>query len=121
MSKKLEAAYGYYNRKYFGGLLPKISVRWSNDLPDGRVKGHKEIQFAEFNWSSADPNDGEILLAAWMRSYNAIWRMHLLHEMSHVQLREDSAEIKSSCYTHSRKWKKVMRDLAAAGAFDNLW
>jgi len=103
MSLDLESLYAEYNKKYFGGQLPKIPVRW------GKVdEGHA----AEFLHHPLEIVVHPTIKRCGLDKYSKIL---LLHEMAHVKLRD--RKIKD----HGRVWVNEMKRLARIGAFDELW
>lgn len=121
MAKQLERAYASYNRKYFGGQLPKIPVRWSVQIqPNSRDKSRRA-----YGWFTPGEDcgtaEGVILLTTEDKPFPERWRITLLHEMAHVKLRDHPEELQSTSDKHSGVWKKEMRRLAAVGAMDDLW
>jgi hypothetical protein len=101
---KLERLYRYYNRKYFGGKLPVVKVKFT-DLIDkyGAVGNtHYEARVPEM-----------ILIDKTLRRWNITARLTLLHEMVHVKLPYK--------IVHGKMFEKEMRRLARLGAFTGLW
>jgi len=120
MAKALEKAYDSFNRKFFENSLPKIPVRWSSTIGIvGRAKD--ATMYAAYLEPSENEPDGSIIIAEEFKPYWEVWRTSLLHEMAHVKLREHPSEITGPASRHTKVWKKEMRRLAAAGAFDALW
>ena len=109
MATRLERTFAYYNRKYFGGLLTPIAVKWSETL-DPDVLGTFEGDVIKLN--------------AKFKSLGQIWRLTLIHEMAHLKVQDHPDEIKAKSYnarTHSSVWQKEMKRLANSGAFKLLW
>jgi hypothetical protein len=99
MKKKLRRAYLAYNRRYFGGRLPKdLDLTWEQ-LP-ANLLGYQE-------------GDYKIAINAKLHRADVLWRSTLIHEMTHLEL--------GHRVQHGPKFQKRMRELAAAGAFDGLW
>lgn len=117
MAKLLESAYRRYNKRYFGGRLPAVSVRWSEKIQPA----HRERARKAYGWFTATDEGGEILISSTLKPFFELWRMTLLHEMCHVALREHPEEIAATSEKHSKPWFREMRRVAAAGAFDDLW
>ena len=93
------------NRKYFGNRLPKIHVRWTFDLPEDH---------AGIYMYPGKGQPGVILLNADFKTIEVLWIATLLHEMVHLELRD--RRIKDHGYIFRRR----MRELVMAGAFDDL-
>ena len=100
---KLQRAYRYYNRKYFGNNLPnppEIKIKWGS-LPDSEM---------------GDFGEDEIRINRKLRDSRCQWRFTLLHEMQHAAL--DEIETRSD---HGKEFQKGMLRLAKLGAFKRLW
>ena len=100
MASRLERSYRYYNRRYFGNLLPnppEVRVHWA------RLQSELGYQLED-----------EIVLNRRYRHCNALWRMTLLHEMVHLKLPPRAPD-------HGRRFQREMLRLARAGAFRYLW
>ena len=94
---KLKRTYLRYNRMWFGSELPvDMKVTWTRLLPK-RCMGI---------W---DP-EGGIRLNAGAPG----WQLTLLHEMCHAATEDERAK-------HGPRWVRMMRNLAAQGAFDKIW
>lgn len=118
--KELYKIYDEYERKYFRGRMPK------------RV-------MVVFGIGCAESRDGTRLLG-YVASYNSLWgrnvqknaeykitidwetrhimdqvRITLLHEMVHIVVNDNN-----KCYGHGPKFKREIRRLMRAGAYDGL-
>lgn len=118
---RLQKLYRQYNRKYFGGQLPKnLKVHYSTELPgwgrtvrEGRIlriRDGKTINTISFPYF-------EILISPKIRQ----WGLQgigttLLHEMAHVDL-----QLQGKRHQHGKVFIKRMRELVAAGAYDKLF
>src|SRR5579864_4244808 len=106
MSKKptrpvLERSYRYYNRKYFGNLLPnppEVDLHW------GDIQG------------SGYQVEDEIVINRKDRTRSNVWKLTLLHEMAHRSLSQYRTRS-----DHGREFQQEMLRLANAGAFRYLW
>lgn len=93
----LAAWYRQYNKKYFGGSLPKASVR-----------------FADMTWLGVSHlGDDSIEICKATRKWPRVVRGTLLHEMAHMNL--------PSNIMHGPKFEREMLRLAKAGAFKGVW
>ncbi len=99
---RLQKTYRYYNRKYFGNVLPNppnVKVKW------GDIEPAMGLQL-----------DNEIVINRCHRSAQRLWRFTLLHEMEHLAL--DEVNTRSD---HGKEFQEGMLRLAKLGAFRNLW
>jgi len=98
-----DLAYDEYNKLYFGNQLPKIPVKWSRKHTEGcgGVFHHEPMA---------------IYLNPGLKGWNRLWCIVLLHEMVHVEQRND-AHIKD----HGRKFQNRMKRLVTQGALQALW
>jgi len=97
----LERSYRYYNKKYFGSLLPnppEVDLHW------GDIHG------------SGYQVEDEIVIARKDRRRSNVWKLTLLHEMVHLSL----AKYRTRS-DHGKEFQTEMLRLAASGAFRNLW
>ena len=97
---QLTKAYKIYNRKYFGGRLPDISevdVHWEDIVENlmGYQLGY------------------EIAINRKYRYSDSIWRLTLLHEMTHLDTPKGPA--------HGKEFQAKMLELAKMGALKYLW
>jgi len=104
--KDLQAAYQHYNRKFFGGILPKIRVQFKK-LPK-RECGRR----ITYKGNKGNPNTN-IYINWELRKWPTIARSTLLHEMVHVLL--------PARYGHGPVFQRAMLHLAKQGAFEKLW
>lgn len=98
---RLQRAYCYYNRKYFGNNLPslsQVSIKWGDIEVMGFQSGPR------------------IVINQKDRSRDRVWKFTLLHEMVHLWL--DDYVTRSD---HGTEFQQEMLRLAEAGAFRNLW
>jgi predicted metal-dependent hydrolase len=102
MAWKLKTWYKRYNRKYFRGKLPPISLRFA--------KTEKAV-FGYTNFRGNKPI--AIIISQRIRYWDRLVKQVLLHEMCHVGL--------SPRIEHGPKFEAEMRRLARAGAFRGLW
>lgn len=102
------SVYDVANQRYWGGKLPKVSVRFVELSDDvlGRTIGPSR--------SIDNPKEIVIQLNARYRRQNAIWIGTLLHEMVHVELW--GRRITDHGYVFQRR----MKELVNAGAFKDL-
>jgi hypothetical protein len=91
--------YKKYNRKYFGGKLPAIKIKFSKLA----VNTLAEVWYEE----------REIYISNWIKTSDLLVRMNILHEMVHLSL-------PVGCH-HGPKFEKEMLRLAKAGAFRGIW
>ena len=97
----LERSYRYYNKKYFGNLLPnppEVDIRW------GDIQG------------SGYQVEDEIVISRKDRGRSNVWKLTLLHEMVHLSL--NPYRTRSD---HGKEFQSEMLRLAGAGAFRRLW
>lgn len=97
----LRWTYRKYNRRYFGGRLPAVDIRFA-DIDDGCLGIC--IVFAGTH---------EIRIARPIRSWGKVVKCTVLHEMCHVALPKR--------VEHGPRFEREMQRLAAAGAFKGLW
>lgn len=97
--------YREFNKLYFADLLPDIQVRWSRK----KTKPHGYSGVCHFTPLS-------IFLNPSLKGWDRIWSIVLLHEMVHVEQRHDIRK-----KYHGRKFQNRMKQLAALGAFEDLW
>lgn len=110
----LVLTYAKYNRKFFGGSLPKMEVRW------GRLPRNL---WAQAEWYLSTGEAAKITLSRRVAICNNLRDITLLHEMAHIALRNTPSH-QEGCTdetTHGSEFKAEMRRLAAEGAFDELW
>ena len=103
-SQWAEEWFTVYNKRYFHSALPPAYVGF---YPQNMMKD-------SFAWTIRP--DGfkyatHILLNPYFREWKDILKQNILHEMVHVKFRNRHA--------HGPKFKKEMRRLMLAGAFDN--
>lgn len=104
--------YLFLNARYFRGALPNIPVVWSKDL-------HKGVRKHTMGSSWFDPETKlpkRITLNPKYKTAFALWAATLIHEMVHVQQWKVPEK-----QMHGRKFQKRMKQLAARGAFCELW
>jgi hypothetical protein len=102
--------YDIINERHFNNTLPKVPVRWSDELPE-HVMGRyvrpgtlKELR----------TNSGYIELSSQYRRSNVLWIQTLIHEMVHVEQR--FLHIKNHGYIFTRR----IKELVQRGAFNGL-
>ncbi len=96
---KLPEIYADFNRRFWKGKLPRdVQVRWKRGL------------------SVAAWYDGDRLITinSYLKGWECLVKMTLLHEMAHVSTR-------SECQEHGPRWQAEMRRLARDGAFAPFW
>jgi hypothetical protein len=114
--KFLQNLYHYYNEKYFSNSLPLCPVRWTK-------KKEADYGWLDFN---VDRDGKAVNLKIFIRQefrkggWLMIAAQTLLHEMIHVELRDDKESRTRSADYHGPKFKKRMRQLLRGGAFDNI-
>ncbi len=100
-NRDLRYAYKYYNRKFFGGVLPPATVKFRR-MPKRHCSlgvTYKEDREININWE--------------LRNWMTIAHSTLLHEMVHMFL--------PARYTHGPIFQRAMLHLATQGAFEKLW
>ena len=102
--------YDVINQRYFGNQLPKVPVRFVNDMAEG-VMGYYMYPGSK---AERGNNPGEIRLSSAFRKWSVIWIGTLIHEMVHVELRD--RRIRHHGYVFQRR----MKELVNAGAFKDL-
>lgn len=116
----LHKKYAEYNRRFFGGRLPKtVRLTWVQHFSGGNKNAYART------WSYRTKCGGKnkkeplhiVVSRRTERVGSAFLLMVLLHEMSHVSTWESC----TSRNAHGKPWIKEMRRLAAKGAFDKLW
>lgn len=100
---KLKAYYKRYNKKYFGGKLPDINIRFGET--------HRKFVIAETIFLGGHPSS--IVIYRKFKRWDKIVLQSLLHEMVHVSL-----PVK---IVHGPKFEAEMQRLAKLGAFKNVW
>jgi hypothetical protein len=107
-SPYLKRLYRQYNKKYFGGCLPKI---W---LIFGQAREWRASKLGKTTCAATFFEDGVpigIAIRYYKNKSTNYFKTDLLHELIHV------ANPRAS---HGPAFKKELRRLMAAGAFDNL-
>jgi hypothetical protein len=104
MARELEEAYAEYNTRFFGGLLPKIPIKW------GKTLSRHAAEFVTYKDSSM-----VIVINPRLKPFGCYTQLTLLHEMVHVELRKEPGD------THGPKFQRRMKKLARMDAFDGLW
>lgn len=110
-NRHLKDVYNGYNRRYFGGKLPKIPVCWGDPRHFARKEGKGTLAVTNF-FGNCPVN---IVFAPWLKKTRQ-WQLikfTLLHEMAHVAL---PAKVQ-----HGEKFQNEMKRLARANAFEFLW
>lgn len=100
MSERLKRAYRSYNRRFFGNTLPNppdVKISWA-DLGN-QLMGYQL--------------EDEIVLSRKYHRHDSLWRSTLLHEMCHIATPDEQLE-------HGPRWRKELKRLIRAGAFDDL-
>jgi hypothetical protein len=101
--------YDVYNKKYFGGKLPKTPVVWCS-------KRAKDKDGNESRGVCQYVPELMIFLNPVFQGWETTWSGILIHEMVHVEQRY---QVRAK--DHGYNFKRRMRELAAQGAFDELW
>ena len=107
-SPYLKRLYREYNRKYFGGSLPKI---W---LIFGQAREWRASKLGKTTCAATFFEDGKpigIAVRYYKHKSTNYFKADLLHEMAHVA---------NPRANHGRAFKREMRRLMMAGAFDNI-
>lgn len=112
MAKDLERAFATYNRKYFGGKLPKVAVVWSQII--GRKFDGECDWTVDAKTRKVIPEETVIRIDRKIKRQVCYSEMVLLHEMAHLKLAGKNAK-------HGKHWQREMHRLARIGAFDKLW
>ena len=94
---KLQRVYKYYNRRYFGSLLP-------TDTP---------VYWEKISEYGCITTEDEIILNSAYRKVAEVWRLTLLHEMVHLYLKPYRG--------HGKRFQQEMVRLAKQGALKYLW
>jgi hypothetical protein len=100
LKQEMEADYVEYNNGWFEGKLPPVSISLTNDDVMARsvcIRSGCNLQF-NYRYNQAV----------------SVAQLSLFHEMCHVATQNEDME-------HGPKWHACMKDLAARGAFDNIW
>ncbi len=100
MSERLKRAYRKYNYKYFDGQLPnppEVKILWAE--MGNQLMGYQL--------------EDEIVLSRKYHRHDSLWRATLLHEMCHISTIDEKNE-------HGPKFRKELRRIIIAGAFDDL-
>jgi predicted metal-dependent hydrolase len=101
-NKQLRQWFRRYNRKYFGGKLPEVSIRF------------EKMNRLYLGWSIRMGSEWTgIEIAKTMQGWPKLVRCILLHEMVHVSL--------PTKLLHGPRFEKEMLRLAKAGAFRGIW
>jgi predicted metal-dependent hydrolase len=100
-NKKLKSLYKRYNKKYWKGRLPDISVRFADT----------EGAWGHTHFEGSEPVYIEINRA--VRTWTRTVKFTLLHECCHVAC---PVQVE-----HGPRFDHEMLRLARAGAFHNLW
>jgi len=97
---RLKRAYLDYNDRYWAGKLPDdLMVKWAYGI------------------DAMGDSDPEIIrINALLRRWECAWRATLLHECAHIAVDLTGPELKD----HGPKFKREIRRLLRAGAFDGL-
>lgn len=114
---QLKRWFNEFNRKFFHGRLQRNTI-----VCYSRHNG------CVARFLSRNFNDNDIALInldPFHKRSQKLTRMSLFHEMAHQYI-DDVLEIVDRCKyhkecSHGRAWKKLMRSLAARGAFDRYW
>jgi hypothetical protein len=96
----LKREFNRINKKYFGGQLPDVGVKWKRYRNADR--GCMGICWPE-----------DIEINAAHKSWKKVWGITLIHEMAHLATVEEKAQ-------HGPKWEKEMKRLFKMGAFQGL-
>lgn len=122
---KPEELFHLYNSRYFRGALPKCKIVWADIDSFGEYvplyhkayktedEAKKAIRSGEFATNGKVTH--LIKLARWSRKQRRQWAFTLIHEMVHVELRNEPGDY------HGRKFQRRMKQLANRGAFNGLW
>ena len=119
----IQSYFREYNRKYFGGKLPRYTVRFKKNFPTGQ--------------SGETDERRKIISIDWkLRNYIDIVRQTLLHEMVHAKLHLTGyydwksdieytlnllAKNKLTAKYHDAGFEREMLRLAKKRAFKGLW
>lgn len=110
----LRRFYLFLNRKWFDGELPLDTIlTWEPCVDD--------------TWATCELLDSgqfHIRIDRAIRGINSYFLMLLLHEMCHIKVyRTTGRWLNCQKRLHGKKslWQAEMRQLAEAGAFDDLW
>jgi hypothetical protein len=114
---KLQKYFQIYNKKYFGGALPPVTLRWADMKHFGHYFAREHEMFDIFTNEVVSVRTEHVIeLGKWSTNNRSVWRMTLLHEMCHLKLRD-----KKRAASHGRLFNQEMKRLAASGAFHGLW
>jgi len=123
MNRQLKRKFNEYNRKYFGGRLPKDTVvDWHYDMPNdhlGATHVHGLIPCNQVPKSyGACGGRHMILLNTVLWNMPCVAEMTLLHEMVHLMAVNGNKKLAQG---HGQAFNAEMNDLANQGAFDGKW
>lgn len=117
MAKLLEKTFDSFNRKYFNNSLPRLSVQWSKCLDKDTLAQYEVVEYDDVELEGC----ARIKITHSLKSASKLWKLSLLHEMSHAKVHHLMPPSATEKQQHSGAWRIEMRRLAAMGAFDNLW
>lgn len=105
MSRRtLQKWYAKYNRDYFGGKLPKVSL------------GFALMPRTKFGHTTKVGDRFEVDISGAIFDMDKTILFTLLHEMAHIKLWQRYPR-----HQHGEVFCREMRRLAREGAFDQLW
>jgi hypothetical protein len=115
---QLKRSYLELNRKYFRNRLPKKAVVEFNQnkmrgAEIGRAHACGETKCMKGCKGPA------IWISEKLKPFDCFTEMTLLHEMVHLAI--DLGGRRRNENEHGRRWQRQMKDLAARGAFRDLW
>jgi hypothetical protein len=114
VARELEDQYAAYNKKYFGGRLPDVSVRWCHRSWAAGM--YAKLAYHIDTIKSSDFK-ATIFIAREIKDKRAVWHQTLLHECIHVKLRR-YLETESH---HGWRFRKERDRLVRLGALDDLF
>lgn len=106
-------AFRLYNSRYFRNRLKVDSLRFgklTEALGNTHCRRYRAVK-------GQDPPDRwEITINSRFRDARSIWATTLLHEMVHLEQKNQFA-----CQVGGYRFHRRMKQLAAAGAFNGIW
>ena len=110
MAKVLDKLFKEFNKKYFGGRLPKYRVIYVKGFPSSTQSGE------------CDPKTYIIKISRELRQFACEPKMVLLHEMVHAKLLDGKDLFKEAMRGfHGKAFQKEMLRLVKRGAFKGIW
>lgn len=102
----IKQKYNDYNALWFNGQLPNVQIVW---IFDSNYKARTE---------HFPPDRFKMSFNPVYNTSETDTEFHLLHEMCHLKTWKQIGLFDDA---HSAPWQVCMKDLAARGAFENVW